>query len=74
MNLQLQPRTDLVLPHPHSICALRDTHTLHPRLSTRSNDLTKLIGGHQLPGHLLSERHKNHISRGYHQPNPIQRP
>jgi hypothetical protein len=74
MNLQLQSRIDSVPPHPNSLCALRDTHTLHPRLSTRSSDLTKLIGGHQLPRHLLSERHKTHISRGYHQPNPIQRP
>jgi hypothetical protein len=74
MNLRLKPRIDSVLPHPHSICALRDTHTLHPRLSTGSRDPTKLIGGHQPPGHELSERHETSIPRGFHQPKSIQRP
>jgi hypothetical protein len=74
MNLQLKPRIDSVLPHPHSICDLRDTHTLDPRLRTRSSDLTKSIRSHRLPRYELSERHKIHISRGRHQLKPIQRP
>jgi hypothetical protein len=74
MNLQLKPRTDAVLPHPHSISALRDTHTLHPRLRTGSSDLTKPINAHQLPSHELSERHKTRIPIGCHQPKPIQHP
>ena len=74
MNLQLQPRIHSVLPHPHSICALRDTETLNSRPSTGSRDPTKLIGGHQLPGHELSERHKPRVPSGCHQLKPIQRP
>ena len=54
MNLQLQPRIHSVLPHPHSICALRDTETLTFSASTGSSDPTKLIGAHQLPGHEIS--------------------
>jgi hypothetical protein len=30
MNLQLEPRIDPVLPHPHATCALCDKHTLDP--------------------------------------------
>jgi hypothetical protein len=57
MNLQIQPRIDPVLPHPHSTCALHDTHTLDLRLRTGSSDRTKLTDGPQLPGHRLSEHH-----------------
>jgi hypothetical protein len=74
MNLKLKPRMDSVLPHRHPICALCDTHTLHPRLTTRSTDLTKPIGDHQTPSHELSEHHNTRISRGYKQVKPIQRP
>jgi hypothetical protein len=74
MNLQPQPRTDLVLPHPHSTCALRGTHTLHPRLSSRSSDLTRPISGHRLPQFELSERYKTPTSRDWHPLKPIQRP
>jgi hypothetical protein len=74
MNLQLKSRTDPMLPHPHSICALRDTHTLDPRLRTRSSDLTKSNSGHQLPQFELSEPHKTSIFPRRHQRKPIQRP
>jgi Phage integrase, N-terminal SAM-like domain len=50
MNRQLEPRTDAMLPHPHSLCALRHPHTLDPRLSSRSSDLTTPNSGQQLPG------------------------
>jgi len=65
MNLQLQPRTDPVLPHPHPICALRDTHTLLPWFRSRSSDLAKPIGGHQLQGLERSERRDTRILVAY---------
>ena len=74
MNLQLKSRIDSVPPHPNSICALRDTHTLHPRLRTRSSDLTRPISRHRLPQFELSERHKTHISPAWHLLKPIQLP
>jgi hypothetical protein len=74
MNRQRQPRIDSVLPQPHSLCALRDPHTLDPRLSSRSSDLTAPNNGYQLPALELSERHKTHVSRSHHQLKPIQHP
>jgi hypothetical protein len=74
MNLQLRPRTDAMLPHPHPVCALRDTHTLDPRLSSRSSDLITPNSGHQLPGRERSERDNTRSFPGPHQLNPIQRP
>ncbi len=74
MNLQLRPRTDATLPHPHPACALRDTHTLDPRLSSRSSDLTTPNRGRQLPGLERSERHNIRSFPGYYQLKPIQHP
>jgi hypothetical protein len=74
MNLQLKPRIDSVLLHPHSTCALRDTHTLHPGLRTRSRDLTKPFRAINSHGHVFSERHKTHIYRDYYQLKLIQHP
>jgi hypothetical protein len=74
MNLQLQPRTDLVPWHPHPVCALRDLHTLHPRLTTRSTDMTRSIGGHQPPRQKLSEHHNTRIPGRHTQLKPIQLP
>jgi hypothetical protein len=74
MNLQLKPRIDSVLLHPHSTCAFRDTHSLLPRLRTRPSDPTKPIGDHQRPEQKLSKRHKTRIPSGCHHPKPMQRP
>lgn len=74
MNLQLKSQIDVVPPHPNPICVLCDMHTLHPRLGTRSSDLTRPISGHRLPQFELSERHKTPTSRGWHPLKPIQRP
>jgi hypothetical protein len=73
MNLQPKSQIDAVLPHPHPICALCDTHTLHSRLGTRSSDLTRPTSGHRLPRHELSERTRPPpLATGTHA--PIQRP
>jgi len=74
MNLQLKPRSDAMLPHPHPVCALRDMHTLDLRLSSRSGDPTTPNSGHQLPDLERSQRHNTRSPHGRHQLNPIQRP
>ena len=74
MNLQLKPRTDAMLPHPQPVCALRDTHTLDPRLSSQSGDLTILNSGHQLTSLERSAHHNNRSFPDRHQLNSIQRP
>ena len=74
MNRHLQPRIDSVLPQPHSLCALRDPHTLDPRLSSQSGDLTILNSGHQLTSLERSARHNNRSFPDRHQLNSIQRP
>jgi hypothetical protein len=74
MNLQLKPRTDSVLQHPHLLCALHDPRTRRLRLKTRSGDLAKLIGGDQLPVQKLSEHHNTRILDRHKQLKPIQLP
>jgi hypothetical protein len=74
MNLQPQPRTDLVPHHPCLSYAPTDPQGRSSRPTDQSGHGPTLIRRHQLPGQELSEHQNVRPHRCHKQLKPIQLP
>ena len=74
MNLQPQPRMDLVPWHPCPFYAPNDPHGHSPGFTAQSGRGPKLIRRHQLPGQELSEHRNTRPADRHNQLKPIQLP
>ena len=74
MNLQPQPRTDLMLSRGYSVCAFSGLNCVRLRLTAPSGNVSKLMHRHQDVTHEHS-LHQNLSPTGHHkQLKPIQLP
>jgi hypothetical protein len=74
MNLQPQPRTNLMLTRPYPDCVLSGSYRPYLRLTAPSGNVSKLMHRHQDVTHEHSP-HQNLSPTGHHkQLKPIQLP